>query len=326
MKQAKVQQAYFEMQWPRDNLFLSGFAHEIMNYRYHWHASEYELNILLHGSQEFCIGTETYILQEDDVLLINPGMGHASFAPQANTRALVVHFSSSAFKPFVKKGYAYHFHSCQSVPENRYHPGYNRIRFYAGQIFQAMWENGPYSRLTAKASLELLLATLCTMFEPQAVRNPGEEDMEHQETVKRLIGYIEEHYREKISLEDLARFSQYNRTYVSTLFKNTIGINFHEYLTRVRFQNALLELAATEKNLTEIAVGNGFPDLKSFNARFRETLHRTPAQYRTQLSPDRVFSAENGDGFPGQSRNYISLHDDFLRKKLKEYMGVLDGE
>lgn len=326
MKQGDIQQAYFEMQWPRDSLFLSGFAHEIMNYRYHWHPSEYELNILLHGSQEFCIGTETYILEEDDVLLINPGMGHASFAPQANTRALVVHFSASAFKPFVKKGYAYHFDSCQSAAENRYHPGYNRIRFYAGQIFQAMWENGPYSRLTAKASLELLLATLCTMFKPETVRNLDEEDMEHHETVKRLIGYIEEHYREKISLEDLARFSQYNRTYVSTLFKNTIGINFHEYLTRVRFQNALLELAATEKNLTEIAVGNGFPDLKSFNARFRETLHRTPAQYRTQLSPDRVFRSENIDGFSGQSRNYISLHDEFLRRKLKEYMGMLDGE
>ena len=145
--------------------------------------------------------------------------------------------------------------------------------------------------------------------------------MEHQETVKRLIAYIEEHFREKISLEDLARFSQYNRTYVSTLFKQTIGINFYEYLTRVRFQNALLELAATSKNLTEIAIGNGFPDLKSFNARFREILHRTPAQYREQLSPGRVFCASDA-GL--QSRNYISLDDDFLRKKLGEYLRMME--
>lgn len=321
IKQTGGPQAHFEMQWPRDSLFLSGFAHEIMNYRYHWHSSQYELNILLHGSQEFCIGTQTHILEEDDVLLVNPGTGHASFAPQANTRALVVHFSTSAFKPFVKKGYIYHFDSCLSSQENRYHPCYNRIRFYAGQIFEAMSENGPYSKLTAKASLELLLVTLCTMFEPRTVKNLDEEDMEHQETVKRLITYIEGHFREKISLEDLARFSQYNRTYVSTLFKHTIGINFYEYLTRVRFQNALLELAATSKNLTEIAIGNGFPDLKSFNARFRETLHRTPAQYREQLTPDRVFC---GSDDSLQTRNYISLHDDFLRKKLGEYLRMME--
>jgi hypothetical protein len=49
----------------------------------------------------------------------------------------------------------------------------------------------------------------------------------------------------------LARFSLYNRTYVSTLFKNTIGINFYEYLTRIHIQKALLELSSTSKSLTE---------------------------------------------------------------------------
>lgn len=65
-------QEHFEMQWPRENLFLSGFVHEIMNYRYHWHTSDYELNILLHGSQEFCRGNQSYLLEEDDVLLVSP--------------------------------------------------------------------------------------------------------------------------------------------------------------------------------------------------------------------------------------------------------------
>lgn len=115
-----------------------------------------------------------------------------------------------------------------------------------------MSENSPYSRLTAKASLELLLVTLCTMFHPEIVKKPDEEDQEHQATVRHLINYMEEHYNEKISLEDLARFSQYNRTYVSTLFKNTIGINFYEYLTRIRFQKALLELSSTSKSLSRL--------------------------------------------------------------------------
>lgn len=311
-----MEKACFEMQWPGEDLVLSGFAHEIMNYRYHWHASGYELNILFHGSQEFCIGTEAHILEEDDVLLIDPGTGHASFAPQANTRALVIHFSASAFKPFLGEGQTYHFDPCLSVTETRYDPAYDRIRFYAGQIFHAMSENGPYSRLTAKASLSLLLVTLCTMFAPKVVKGPSKEDQEHQETIRQLIGYMEENYREKISLEDLAQFSRYNRTYVSTLFKNTIGINFHEYLTRIRFQKALLELSSTSKSLTEIAIGNGFPDLRSFNARFRETLHRTPAQYRSQLSPERVFHES--------TRNYLSAQDPILRKKLAEYLRLPD--
>ena len=42
-----MKEAYFEFQFPRDNLYLSIFSHKIMNYRYHWHPTDYELNILL---------------------------------------------------------------------------------------------------------------------------------------------------------------------------------------------------------------------------------------------------------------------------------------
>lgn len=65
--------ANYKMEWPRERLTVRCFAHDIMNYRYHWHPDEYELNILLHGSQEYCRGTQNVVLEEDDVLLTPPG-------------------------------------------------------------------------------------------------------------------------------------------------------------------------------------------------------------------------------------------------------------
>lgn len=88
--------ANYKMEWPRERLTVRCFAHDIMNYRYHWHPDEYELNILLHGSQEYCRGTQNVVLEEDDVLLTPPGVGHASFGQQANTTAIVLHFSATA--------------------------------------------------------------------------------------------------------------------------------------------------------------------------------------------------------------------------------------
>lgn len=312
-----MEEAYFSLQWPRDNLFVSGFAHEIMNYRYHWHPDEYELNILLCGSQEFCRGSQTHSLNADDVILVEPGIGHASFGQYANTRALVLHFSASAFKPYAHKGYTYRFSDILSTAESRNDPRYCRIRFYTAQIYQAVQTGGTFAQLTAKASFELLLATFCTMFETQMVKAVPEQDVQRQQTIRGLINYMEQHYTEKITLEELSEFSQYNRTYISTLFKNTIGVNFYEYLTRLRFQHALWELSTTAKNLTEIALDNGFPDLKSFNARFRDTFHRTPAEYRALLSPERVI-AEQG------RRNLISCDDPLLQCKLKEYLRLPD--
>ena len=56
-----------------------------------------------------------------------------------------------------------------------------------------------------------------------------------------------------------------------------VGINFHEYLTRVRFQHALADLAMTSDSLTDIALRNGFADLKTFNGSAPPSSARLPS-------------------------------------------------
>ena len=104
--------ANYELNLPRENIHIRCFAHNIMNYRYHWHADDYELSILLYGVQSYCRGSENSLLHEDDVILTVPGNGHASMTQAADTCALVLHFSAAAFKPLVKKGVVYQFPSC----------------------------------------------------------------------------------------------------------------------------------------------------------------------------------------------------------------------
>ena len=213
----------------------------------------------------------------------------------------------------LKKGGVYHFPSCLSNAGTHTEERYRHIRFYASQIFMLMQQNSPYAQLAVKASLDLLLVILCTEFEPQRL-NEMPEDEQRRSAIRRLLAYIEEHYAEKLTLENLADFAQYNRTYVSTLFKQVVGVNFHEYLSRVRFQHALSDLALTNDGLTDIALRNGFADLKTFNARFRSTLHRTPTEYRAQLSPDRVMRID--------SRKFLPSEDPILQAKLRAYLKV----
>ena len=273
--------AHYQLDWPRENLTVRCFVHDVMNYRYHWHEDDYELSILLHGTQEYCRGNKNFLLRENDIILTAPGIGHASMGQQADTIAFVLHFSASAFKPFLKKGGIYDFPSCLSDEMTRESVDYRQVRFYASQIFRFAQEGGAYAQLAVRANLDLLIITLCTRFSPTLL-NTLPEDKPRRDAVRRLLAYVSDHYAEKLTLEDLADYAQYNRTYLSTLFKQMVGINFHEYLTRVRFQHALADLAMTSDSLTDIALRNGFADLKTFNARFRTTLQRTPAEYRAQ--------------------------------------------
>ena len=146
-----MEETYYEMDLPRENIHLRCFAHSIMNYRYHWHPDEYELSIVLKGNQEYCRGTETHSLFEDDLILTAPGNGHASMRQQPDTRALVLHFPSNALKLLVKKGYIYQFPTCLSNENTRYEERFCRIRFYASQIWQSLECGGTYAQLSAKA-------------------------------------------------------------------------------------------------------------------------------------------------------------------------------
>ena len=302
----------FVVQWPKDNLFATAYVHDILTYRYNWHTSEYELDIVLKGKAKFSSGGKLYDLEEDDLLLINPSVGHASLAKDDVTLSLVLRFSVSAFRPYLKPGTMYHF-SCCSDAGSRNREGFRRIRFFAAQMIEALFTENPYSFLTAKASLELLISTLCNFFPPETVSVPGREDETHREALQNILHYIDTNYSSKITLDELARFTQYNRTYISTIFRNGIGMNFYDYLKGVRFQHANYELVSTRKNLTDIALNNGFPELKLYNSYFREIFHCSPAEYRENLGTRKI--PERYD-----QQNYYGMENADVREKIEAYL------
>lgn len=175
-------------------------------------------------------------------------------------------------------------------------------------------QNDRFTDLETKTALGLIASVLCRDYSPEA----GDKIMDNDPDVKRIFqkisDYIEKNYMNKITLEEMADYVQYNRTYFSTFFKKHIGIGFYEYLTRIRFRNAVFELAQTDATLTSIALGNGFADLKSFNKRFKENFSMTPAEYRKLITPD-------FDVAESVNRRYILEPDDpEIRDRLNEWL------
>lgn len=130
-------EAYYAMQWPRENLFCTGYIHEVMNFRYNWHETEYELNILLHGRAEYCRDGESWQLEEDDMILIDPGVGHASFALESDTYALVLRVSASAFRALLPPGQGYSFQHFVTDASNRYRSEFNLLRYCAARFLES---------------------------------------------------------------------------------------------------------------------------------------------------------------------------------------------
>ena len=307
---------YYEARWPKDGLYLTCYVHEVMNFRYHWHAEEYEINVLLQGQQHYCRGKESFLLQEGDVILVEPNVGHASYAQAQNTIALVLRFSARALRQLAPKGSLLCFPSCRSSEKNRDEPRYRAIRNLTAQLVQALGRGDAIGQYAAKAAMEMMIGVFCLHFDPRPYSAVPEISEETQRTVQTVISYLEEHYPERINLEQIAALTQYNRTYLSAMFHKAVGISFYDYLTRVRLQKALHELTLTDKNLTDIAFSNGFADLKTFNSRFRELLQCLPAEYRRtvrQTVPTLVG--------PGVNPKYLPRDNPIVAACFLNYLG-----
>ncbi len=299
---------------------VSIYSHQLVNYRYHWHETEYELTIVLQGEASFSCGNDVFLLKEDDLIFIEPGISHASMALDPDTLALVLHFPESALDQLFSDSSYRIFPSFSSAGSDCRLEPYERLRFFTAQILGACRDvNSDGSvpaaaRLQAKAGLLSLLSSLYRFFPwKQLVSIKTPEPLGRASTQK-IISYLETHYMEKVTLEDLSQFTGYNRTYLSTFFKRHTRTNFSEYLNRLRFQNALQDLLLEkDKNLTSVAIDNGFSDLKAFTTRFRSTFHTTPAQYKAHIlsatDPQILF----------QQRIYLSLCHPVVVNKLEVY-------
>ena len=71
--------------------------------------------------------------------------------------------------------------------------------------------------------------------------------------------------------------------YLSKLFKESLGATVKEYLSRVRLWHAEEQLVETDYPVIDIAIGNGFPNVKSFNQAFKRKNVITPAKYREKM-------------------------------------------
>lgn len=105
-------------------------------------------------------------------------------------------------------------------------------------------------------------------------------EAESAKPIRQAQQYIEEHYGEKIVLEDLAEVVGLNPVYFSVLFKKETGINFSSYLVNVRMDKAKDMIRNTNETIAAIAESVGYKDSRYFSQTFTKTVGVKPALYR----------------------------------------------
>lgn len=100
--------------------------------------------------------------------------------------------------------------------------------------------------------------------------------------LKTILKYIEEHYAEPLSVEQMASVSYYSKSHFMKFFKNCMGNSFIDYLNDYRLSIAARLLITTDDAVLDIAQDTGFENLSYFNRLFKRKYQKTPTQYRRQ--------------------------------------------
>ncbi|SDJ92340.1 response regulator transcription factor [Natronincola ferrireducens] len=113
----------------------------------------------------------------------------------------------------------------------------------------------------------------------EKIVDPSYED----DVILKAKAYIQEHYKNKIHLQDVADEVNLSSAYFSKYFKKKTEMNFSHYLNKLRLSKAKELMKNPNLTLNEIALEVGYEDLSYFSIVFQRYEDTTPTSYRRQI-------------------------------------------
>ena len=250
---------------------------------YPWHHHN-SLEIILCMDQDYSVRTndQTWHLQPGDIFFIAPHVLHEIPPSNGGSRFIFLldldpFLTMQDFQVFILAlSPAY---LCSSSVHADLYPSIHEGLMEIVQNYfsnEPLWEASIYSRL-----LEFLVQISRQYLEAQSATadTGGKQYRDDYGKLRNLIGYLNDHYSERISQEQAADIAGFSKFYFSRLFKQVTGHTFQDYLAQKRITEAQ-SLLSSDCPITEIAFRTGFSNLSSFNRCFKKYTHCSPSDYR----------------------------------------------
>ncbi|MCK5672123.1 MAG: helix-turn-helix transcriptional regulator [Spirochaetales bacterium] len=159
----------------------------------------------------------------------------------------------------------------------------DRVRILLKKIDYLFTEKNEGYELEIKANLLLVLSKLYSFF---SLQNMISKSYNRNSFLKlyNVQKHIKEHLFEPISLEFAANIAGMQKNYFSSFFKKTMGINFSEYILRLRLFHAIHLIENTNRTTADIIYECGFNNESYFYRIFKKMTGRNPSFYRN-ISP-----------------------------------------
>lgn len=244
-----------------------------------------EIVEVTHGAVMVQIGTELVAAGEGDFLYVPPLM---TFKVDAATDRAAVRgmiFDISIIEANLENFDSEVFYMFYVQSKNKItvfgqdHPVNPILKRYMQESYDEYCEKDICYKLPIRANIYHMMTALLRYY----CGSKNELDRMIYHNVLRLrpvISYIDEHFREKIYIEELSAMINVSPDYFTKMFKESIGKTPIDYINGMRVNAAMALLCTSEMSMTEIADSIGFCNPNYFHKIFKQYMMTSPLTYR----------------------------------------------
>ncbi|HAO06691.1 MAG TPA: AraC family transcriptional regulator [Chryseobacterium sp.] len=257
----------------------------IKSHVWHYHP-EIELIFVCGGSGKRQIGSNISYFSDGDLVLMGSNLPHCGMTNENtnNDYEMVIQFKpdflgENFFElPEMQKISALLEKSKAGIVFSE------NIKKQIGQQIVVMHESASLEKLMK--FLEILDALASTL--DYRILNAGkyylQTQVEDNERINLIFNYVKDHFKEQITLEQVADLANMRVPSFCRYFKKITNKTFTQFVNEYRITHSLKLLAEQPLSITEVCFESGFNNFSYFNKTFKEYIQKSPSQYRKEFN------------------------------------------
>lgn len=240
---------------------------------FHYH-DWYELYYITKGRCVYQVANKSFLLEPGDWIFIPPKVKHKNFYRTENTERYLVYFSKDYINPCL------HGKICEFALKTCFSPENKESTYLTNLISNALEEFQNPSEFSKELYKSYLFQIMITLLTKAPMKESDGQNMNMYFLAQNTIEYINDHFNENITLNELADMNYITPGYLSSVFKKATGFNISNFIQTRRLIHAKNLLCETDDSISVISEKCGFNDSNYFSVVFKKYTSQSPLQYR----------------------------------------------
>lgn len=246
------------------------YCYQLTELKSHWH-SGIEIILILKGDCTLIVGDKIVNMKEDDIILINDNSVHE--LKSETPCSLIALLIDTNKIDGADKQLRFDLNSTGVSNKNKF----SKIKRMIAELVKVNSSEAVENSYFNRSVIYSILYELSQNFKSDET---SVQSIKYIERLNTIIKYIEEHYKEGLTFNQIAEVHHFSVPYLSSFFKRYLGVNFQTYYNDFRLERAVNELLHTDNSIEQISADNGYPNPRAFVTSFKAKYNTLPSLYR----------------------------------------------